>query len=205
MPGGVCAGDPPWRRRRRWRRQGILLEQDGIFSNGVYESDPAFLALVTAETQYQARRLASHPSLFMWSGSNELAPWGQTPGNWWSVLFERTFFPALTAIDASRPVWAACPASQWLSGVDNTTTLPDGTPFRIAGAKEPPVAEAHAYVGRPCPPTAPRSCRGGAARHGCVRLAACPTGVAKPHTVKENTSRPHFPPTPWMACRSHAW
>ena len=68
---------------------GILLEQDGIFSNGVYETDPAFLELITAETQYQARRLASHPSLFMWSGSNELAPWSHKPGDWWSVRRQR--------------------------------------------------------------------------------------------------------------------
>jgi hypothetical protein len=47
---------------------GILLEQDGIYSNGVYQTDPAFLSLIAKETRYQARRLASHPSLFMWSG-----------------------------------------------------------------------------------------------------------------------------------------
>ena len=61
------------------------------------------------------------------------------------VLFEQTFFPALTAIDSSRPVWAACPASAWSSGVDPKTGLPDGTPFEIAGTPEPPFPETHSY------------------------------------------------------------
>lgn len=55
---------------------GILLEQDGIFSNGYYSAAPSFLDLIAEEIEYQARRLASHPSLFMWSGSNELSPHG---------------------------------------------------------------------------------------------------------------------------------
>ena len=38
---------------------GLLLEQDGIFSNGVYPDTPAFLGLIAEETTYQARRLAS--------------------------------------------------------------------------------------------------------------------------------------------------
>ena len=38
---------------------GLLLEQDGIFSNGVYPDTPAFLGLIAEETRYQARRLAS--------------------------------------------------------------------------------------------------------------------------------------------------
>merc|ERR1711871_253402 len=123
---------------------GILLEQDFIFSNGIYETDPAFLELVTAEIGYQVRRLASHPSLFMWSGSNELSPWSKAPGDWWSILFPGTVMPTVSSIDKSRPIWAACPASAWVAGVDPATQIPNGDPF-VAGYIAPPFTEVHAY------------------------------------------------------------
>ena len=93
------------------------------------------------ETQYQARRLASHPSLFMWSGSNELSP----SSKGWPILFLETFFPNLTKIDSSRPVWPACPAYPWASGVDNNG-LPNGEPFvpSVNGSPHAP-GEVHAY------------------------------------------------------------
>lgn len=128
---------------------GILLEQDLIFSNGVYETDPAFLELVSQEVGYQVRRLASHPSLFMWSGSNELSPWSKAPGDWWSILFPGTVMPAVAKIDTSRPVWAACPASAWGAGVDPATQIPSGAPF-LAGYTPPPFTEVHAYWFRNC-------------------------------------------------------
>jgi hypothetical protein len=128
---------------------GIILEQDFIFSNGVYETDPTFLELVRDEVGYQVRRLASHPSLFMWSGSNELSPWGKMPGDWWSTLFAGTVMPAAAAIDTSRPLWAACPASAWAAGVDPTTQIADGSPF-TAGYVKPPFAEVHAYWFHDC-------------------------------------------------------
>lgn len=121
---------------------GLLLEQDGIFSNGVYPDDQLFLALVAEETQYQARRLASHPSLFMWSGSNELSP---SSGGSWPAVFLQTFFPNLTHVDSSRPVWPACPAFPWTSGVD-TNGLPNGDQFIPSSVHEPgPPNEAHQY------------------------------------------------------------
>jgi hypothetical protein len=75
--------------------------------------------------------------------SNELAPWGHTPGDWWTTVFLDTFFPNLTKIDDSRPVWAACPASAWKSGVDSRG-LPNGKPF-VANYVKEPGAEAHSY------------------------------------------------------------
>lgn len=136
---------------------GILLEQDFIFSNGVYETDHDFLQLVTKEVEYQVRRLASHPSLFMWSGSNELAPWGKKPGDWWSVLFPGTVMPAAANIDSSRPMWAACPASAWAGGVDPATQIPNGKPF-VAGYVEPPFTEVHAYWFRNCATATDEGC-----------------------------------------------
>jgi hypothetical protein len=128
---------------------GMLLEQDCIFSNGQYQYDPAFLQLVGEEVQYQARRLASHPSLFMWSGSNELAPAVPTP-TWWDELFLKTVFPNITSIDASRPVWAACPATAWASGVDPKNNLPNGDPFAATDYRSVPFGEVHAYWFRMC-------------------------------------------------------
>ena len=55
-------------------QHGILLQQDGMFSGPVNPVTPAVLGLLAQELQYQARRLASHPSLFLWSGSNEEYP-----------------------------------------------------------------------------------------------------------------------------------
>ena len=127
-------------------RLGILLEQDEIFSNRVYPTDPAFLQLIASEVRYQARRLASHPSLFLWSGSNELTP--GPAGGWWDTVFLDTVFPNLTAVDSSRPVWAACPAYPWAQGVDGGG-LPNGLPFEVSKvAREHgprPPAETHAY------------------------------------------------------------
>ena len=79
---------------------GLLLEQDGIFSNGVYESDPEFLRLIGDEISYQTRRLASHPSLFMWTGSNEISETAMPTS--WDPIFLHTFFPNISAIDQSR-------------------------------------------------------------------------------------------------------
>jgi beta-mannosidase len=121
---------------------GLLLEQDGIFSNGQYPDDPAFLVLVAEEIQYQARRLASHPSLFMWSGSNELSP---SSAKSWPTIFLDTVFPNLTSIDSSRPVWPACPAFPWKTGVD-VNGLPNGQPFAVSSVHGPGAPnEVHAY------------------------------------------------------------
>jgi beta-mannosidase len=132
-------------------RYGILLQQDGIFANRAYPTTKAFLELITTELQYQARRLASHPSLFLWAGSNE--EYAGAVGGWWDTIFLDTMFPALRSIDRSRPVWAACPALPWVSGVD-AGGLPNGEPFTVLkqsrgmgdrGPHHPLGAETHEY------------------------------------------------------------
>jgi beta-mannosidase len=138
---------------------GLLLEQDEIFSNGKYSSSVDFLGLVAEEVQYQARRLASHPSLFMWSGSNELSPIYE--GEVWAPLWQDTIFPNISSIDSSRPVWPACPAFPWKSGVDSKG-LPNGQPFVVSNQHEPTApGEVHAYWFSMCRAGAsfPANCR----------------------------------------------
>ena len=122
---------------------GLLLEQDEIFSNGKYQYDADFLGLIAAEVRYQARRLAHHPSLFMWSGSNELTPAEEDKA--WAPLFQDTVFTNLSSIDSSRPVWPACPALPWKTGVDKLG-LPNGQPFEVSSQDGPRApGEVHAY------------------------------------------------------------
>jgi beta-mannosidase len=59
--------------------RGIIVWQDFAFACSRYPmSDPEFRALVTAEARHQVRRLASHPSLGVWAGNNEIAWLGRS-------------------------------------------------------------------------------------------------------------------------------
>lgn len=51
---------------------GLMVWQDFQFSCNLYPSTPDFLANVTAEVDYQVRRLITHPSIILWCGDNEL-------------------------------------------------------------------------------------------------------------------------------------
>lgn len=53
--------------------RGILVWQEFIFACSKYPGqDEAFLSDVKKEAAYQIRRLAHHPSLFVWCGNNEM-------------------------------------------------------------------------------------------------------------------------------------
>ncbi|NLE28546.1 MAG: hypothetical protein GX629_02610 [Phycisphaerae bacterium] len=53
--------------------RGILVWQEFIFACGGYPAtDDTFMQNITNETTYQIRRLASHPSLVVWCGNNEI-------------------------------------------------------------------------------------------------------------------------------------
>ena len=52
--------------------QGVLLWQEAMFACSMYPRDPAFLAEVSKEVSYQARRLDWHASLAIWGGNNEV-------------------------------------------------------------------------------------------------------------------------------------
>lgn len=51
---------------------GVLLWQEAMFACSMYPRDPRFLAEVSKEVAYQARRLNWHASLAIWGGNNEV-------------------------------------------------------------------------------------------------------------------------------------
>ena len=51
---------------------GLLVWQDMMFACSQYPSTPEFLAEVDAELRYQVKRLASHASIAIWCGDNEV-------------------------------------------------------------------------------------------------------------------------------------
>ncbi|MDO9418662.1 beta-mannosidase [Pararhizobium sp.] len=53
-------------------RLGLMVWQDFMFACNLYPSTPGFLANVSEEVAYQVKRLASHPSIALWCGDNEL-------------------------------------------------------------------------------------------------------------------------------------
>ena len=53
-------------------RLGLMVWQDFMFACNLYPSTEDFLDGVEAEVGYQVRRLASHPSIALWCGDNEL-------------------------------------------------------------------------------------------------------------------------------------
>ncbi|MBD3394857.1 MAG: hypothetical protein GF418_04445 [Chitinivibrionales bacterium] len=50
---------------------GIMVFQDFMFACGMYPQSREFLSTVGREARYQVDRLASHPSIVVWSGGNE--------------------------------------------------------------------------------------------------------------------------------------
>jgi len=108
----------------------------------------AFLAEAAAEAAHQARRLASHPSVVLWVGNNEICASCFSPANVtaWGDLFLTHFLDVVAATDASRPVWPVCPSYPWAAGVDPDSSLPTGAPLAISSADTPsPPWETHFY------------------------------------------------------------
>ena len=96
----------------------------------------------TAAYQHQLRRIGSHPSLVAFSMCNECFPWaggGIVPQLVSLVVSE----------DDSRPVWPACPAQGWRSGVNRLTGLPNGEKFAMYDASTwGPVSSSHTRTRR---------------------------------------------------------
>ncbi len=159
-------------------RLGLMLYEDVMWSSDG-RIPPVGNELEAAELKYQLRRLAGHPSIFLWSGCNgERAaenprprfllrhPFNSSPSPTPPLpqippaecggmgTYESFVTPLVAAEDPSRVVWPSCPSYGWSSGVDTLTGLPNGQPLATAP--------------QPQPRAAPQPC--GAA--GCTSLAA---------------------------------
>ncbi len=108
---------------------GILVWEDFMYAGTMYPYDEAFLKNVRIEAEEQVRRLASHPSLALWCGGNEISEgyynWGwQKSLNWseeddqaikagYDQLFETILPEAVTLYDGTRPYWPSSPSKGW--------------------------------------------------------------------------------------------
>ncbi|MEU1683882.1 glycoside hydrolase family 2 protein [Micromonospora sp. NPDC005707] len=102
---------------------GLLVQQDFLFACAAYPEEEPFRTEVEAEAREQVTRLASHPSLVLWTGNNENI-WGWHDWDWQEALAGRTWgrgyylelLPAVVAeLDPTRPYW---PGSPWSGSED---------------------------------------------------------------------------------------
>ncbi|MDO5316164.1 MAG: glycoside hydrolase family 2 protein [bacterium] len=108
---------------------GILVWQDFMYAGTMYPYDETFLENARIEAEEQVRRLASHPSLALWCGGNEISEgyynWGwQKSLNWseeddkaikagYDRLFENILPQAVAKFDGTRPYWPSSPSKGW--------------------------------------------------------------------------------------------
>ncbi|MFE9957050.1 glycoside hydrolase family 2 protein [Micromonospora sp. NPDC005299] len=102
---------------------GLLVQQDFLFACAAYPEEEPFRTEVEAEAREQVTRLASHPSLVLWTGNNENI-WGWHDWDWREPLAGRTWgrgyylelLPAIVAeLDPTRAYW---PGSPWSGSED---------------------------------------------------------------------------------------
>lgn len=108
---------------------GLLVWEDFMYAGSMYPYDASFLENVEVEAAEQVKRLASHPSLALWCGGNEISEgyynWGwQRSLNWsdeddramkagYDRLFEEILPDVLAEFDSSRPYWPSSPSKGW--------------------------------------------------------------------------------------------
>ena len=108
---------------------GILVWEDFMYAGTMYPYDEAFLKNAEIEAVEQVKRLASHPSLALWCGGNEISEgyynWGwQKSLNWseeddkaikagYDQLFETILSEAVALYDGTRPYWPSSPSKGW--------------------------------------------------------------------------------------------
>ena len=99
---------------------GLLVWQDMMFACSQYPSTPEFLRQVDAEVRYQVKRLASHASIAIWCGDNEVIgslTWyeeSKTNRDRYLVNYDRlnrAIEQAVTESDTSRTFWPSSPCS----------------------------------------------------------------------------------------------
>jgi beta-mannosidase len=101
--------------------RGILTWQDFAFACAAYSEAEPLRSEVEAEARDNVARLAPHPSLVLWNGSNEniwgVAAWGWEPllaGRTWGLGYYTELLPAIVAeVDGTRPY---TPSSPWSEG-----------------------------------------------------------------------------------------
>ena len=110
-------------------KYGILVWQDFMYAGTMYPYDEAFLENARIEAEEQVKRLASHPSLALWCGGNEISEgyynWGWQQSLGWSEeddkaikagydrLFENILPQAVAQFDGTRPYWPSSPSKGW--------------------------------------------------------------------------------------------
>ena len=108
---------------------GILVWQDFMYAGTMYPYDESFLKNARIEAEEQVGRLASHPSLALWCGGNEISEgyynWGWQQSLGWSEeddraikagydrLFENILPQAVADFDGTRPYWPSSPSKGW--------------------------------------------------------------------------------------------
>lgn len=104
---------------------GLLVWQDFMMACALYPDTKEFIAELTAEAEYQVRRLHAHPSIVLWCGDNEDAEavWG-----WWraspdfakNVKIYAKVMSALRksveATDDTRRFWLSSPSNNDFEG-----------------------------------------------------------------------------------------
>ena len=108
---------------------GILVWEDFMYAGTMYPYDEAFLENAKIEVLEQVKRLASHPSLALWCGGNEISEgyynWGWQQSLGWSAeddqamkmgydrLFETILPMVVDTYDGTRPYWPSSPSKGW--------------------------------------------------------------------------------------------
>ena len=108
---------------------GILVWEDFMYAGTMYPYDEAFLNNAKIEALEQVKRLASHPSLALWCGGNEISEgyynWGWQQSLGWSEeddraikagydrLFEEILPSVVDTYDGTRPYWPSSPSKGW--------------------------------------------------------------------------------------------
>ncbi len=109
---------------------GLLVWHDFMFACTLYPGDPAFLASVRAEADYQIKRIRHHASLALWCGNNELVQLNEKAlreqpayRKAYEDLFHGVLPDALAIHDNVTPYW---PTSQWRGGWEHDNSHATG-------------------------------------------------------------------------------
>ena len=108
---------------------GLLVWEDFMYAGTMYPYDEGFLENAKIEALEQVKRLASHPSLALWCGGNEISEgyynWGWQQSLEWSEeedqaikagydrLFEQILPRVIDTYDGTRPYWPSSPSKGW--------------------------------------------------------------------------------------------